>query len=184
MGKIKSSTHQEKVEGLISLIKLTGLTPLGFSELLQYKSEGKYIYSIINGNKPFSKSFQNKIIDAFGFESDTFDKKHISFDLKKIRKAINKFAHENPDNLKYFVEEEEVIKVLKQLIREGFFSEKRTVSEIRVQCDALGYSYTSDYLTNKLLNLVYQKRLSSQKQIVVKKDGTEGTRNVNVYWEP
>ncbi|RAI86724.1 hypothetical protein [Algoriphagus yeomjeoni] len=184
MGNSNELTHQQKKERLLELIDLTGFTFLGFEVFLKYKSEGKYMSAIKSGNKIVSKFLPKKIEDAFGFEEGTFFDLTKEFDQEKIQGPIKKFLknHSKADISKYLATEKEHVMVIKRLIKEDFFNTKRTSQEILQKFEELGYFYTSNDLSYKLVNLAKVKMLQVEKSIKTLKSGEEGDRPINHYW--
>lgn len=182
MGKNKELTHQQKKDRLEELIKLTGLSIMGFGAFMDLESEDKYIYAILNGNKNLTDKFIEKIEKFFSLKEGEFLNIDDEIKQARIKKAISKFAEKNSKSPEYFNTEEEYITVINGLISQGYFSEKRTTSEIISKCRELGYSYSSNDLSYKLVNLVTQNILKAEKTTMILKSGKNGTRPINHYW--
>ncbi|MBN3581955.1 hypothetical protein JYB64_06110 [Algoriphagus aestuarii] len=182
MENINEFTDQEKKERLERLIEITGLSYLGFGTFLELESGDKYIYALLNSNKKFSNKFIGKLEKQFKFKKGSFLKKDEDFNLHKINKHISKFIEENPDTPEYLKIEKEHISIIKFLIRQGYFSEKRTTKDIVLKFKELGYFYSSNDLSYKLVNLVTQHILKSKKTHNILKNGEKGNRPINIYW--
>lgn len=182
MGKKKSLTHQQKADRLLQLIDLTGLNYLGFEILLGYKSEGKYLHQIKNGTKAISIFMVKRIETTFGFEEGTFLNLSVEFNIVNITNTLNRFKSDHPKHTDYFLSEDEVYLVIKILIKEGYFNDKKSGEEILQKINDMGYSYSSEVLSGKLVNLVKRNFLKAEKRNMILKNGEIGKKKVNYYW--
>ncbi len=183
MGKVTNATHQAKAERLKHLIEMSQLTFLGFGTLVGVSE--KYIYAILNGNKPFSPKFEDKVDKAFGFLPDTFSIPDQEFDPVKVSEVVRKFLEENIHNLDDY--SRTALKrstVIAQLIEKGFFQNAKTVRDVSLECEQSGHSFSSSDLTKSLVYAAHKGLLLIRKQPMLRLDGTEGDRLVNYYLEP
>ncbi|MBW3469846.1 hypothetical protein [Arthrospiribacter ruber] len=181
MGKIKPLKSHQKRERLLKLIEITGLTFLGFEVLLGYKSEGKYIHQIKNNHKEVSNLMIKKIQRAFNISEELFHDISIEFDEDEIQSQVLKLKNENTNSSSYFKKEDEVLVVVKKLIKSGFFESEKSGKEILRKFQEIGYSYSSEYLSGKLVNLVKGGVLKAQKRRIILKNGELGSKRVNYY---
>lgn len=181
MGKIKSLKPHQKRDRLLRLIDLTGLTFLGFEVLLGYKSEGKYIHQIKNNNKEVSNLMIKKIQQSLNISPEIFNDISIEFDESEIQSLVVNFKNENINSSTYFQKEDEVLMVVKELISIGFFDYEKSGEEILQKFKEIGYSYSSENLSGKLVNLVKRGVLKAVKRRMILKSGELGNKMVNYY---
>lgn len=184
MKEIEGITPEDAKKRFFDLIKKCGLSPLGIETLLGYKSEGKYVTAIENGNKLITNSLINKVLNKFGFTEEEFKNLGLELNELKISQTLSNFNKDNygPDISKFYVTEHQTTSTVKQLIKEGFFSTKKTTPEILEKFKALGLDYSSNDLSRDLSNLVTQKILKARKITKINKDGSMGKKKVNEYW--
>jgi plasmid maintenance system antidote protein VapI len=186
MKEIEGLTQKQAKSRFFALIKKCGLSPLGIETLLGYKSEGKYVSAIRNDNKQVTNSIIDKILKRFGFSEEEYKNLDLDFDESKISSTLSDFEreHHGVDSSKFYEIENQTTATVKQLIREGFFTTRKTTSEILQKFHELGLDYTSNDLSRDLTNIVTQKTLNAEKVVKIKKDGNPGTKMVNEYWAP
>lgn len=181
MGKFKTLKSHQKRDRLLKLIDLTGLTFWGFEVLLGYKSEGKYIHQIKNDTKEVSNLMIKKIHQTFNISEELFHDISIEFDKNKIQNQVFKLKNDNINSSSYFKKEDEVLMVVKKLIKTGFFENEKSGKEILEKFQEIGHSYSSEYLSGKLVNLVKSGVLKAQKRRIILKNGELGNKMVNYY---
>lgn len=184
MKEIEGLTHEYAKNRFLELLKKSGLSPLGMEFLLEYKSEGKYVTAIRNGNKLITNSIIKKILEKFKFTKEEFKNLDSEIVESKISQTLSKFNRENygTDISQFYESEHQTTAAVKQLIREGFFVTKKTTPEILAKFEELGLTYTSNDLSRDLANIVAQKILLARKKPKILKDGRLGTKTVNEYW--
>jgi plasmid maintenance system antidote protein VapI len=184
MKEIEGITHEDAKNRFFELVKKCGFSPLGMETLLGYKSEGKYVIAIRNGNKLITTSFISKILKKFNFTAEEFKNIDSEFNESKISQTLSNFNRENygTDISKFYETEHQTTSAIKQLIKEGFFATKKTTPEILSKIKELGLDYTSNDLSRDLSNIVTQKILRSKKVTKINKDGSLGKIKVNEYW--
>lgn len=184
MKEIEGISQEDAKKRFFDLIKKCGFSPLGMEILLGYKSEGKYVIAIDNGNKPITNSIINKVLKKFTFTEEEFKNLESEFNETKISQTLSNFDSENygTDISKFYEAEHQTTSTVKQLIKEGFFSTKKTTPEILSKFKELGLDYTSNDLSRDLSNIVTQKILRARKITKINNDGSIGKNKVNEYW--
>lgn len=185
MKEIDGLTHEEAKNRFLELLKKCGLSPLGMESLLEYKSEGKYVTAIRNGNKLITNSIIEKVLKKFDFTEEEFKNLELKFDESKISSALSNFNTDNygTDISQFYENENQTTATVKHLIKNGFFTSSKTTPEILVKFKDLGLDYSSNDLSRDLANLVTQKILRARKITRINKDGSLGKKMVNEYWE-
>ncbi|MFN3759923.1 MAG: hypothetical protein ACK4SF_11950 [Algoriphagus aquaeductus] len=184
MKEIEGISQEDAKKRFFDLIKKCGLSPLGMEILLGYKSEGKYVTAIDNGNKPITNSIIKKILKKFNFTEEEFKNLELEFNESKISQTLSNLDSENygTDISKFYEAEHKTTSTVKQLIKEGFFATPKTTPEILIKFKELGLDYTSNDLSRDLANIVTQKVLRARKIIKINNDGSLGMKKVNEYW--
>lgn len=184
MKEIEGISQENAKKRFFDLIKKCGLSPLGMEILLGYKSEGKYVTAIENGNKPITNSIINKVLKKFSFTEEEFKNLDSEFNESKISQTLSNLDSENygTDISKFYKVEHQTTSTVKQLIKVGFFATAKTTPEILSKFKELGLDYTSNDLSRDLANIVTQKVLQSRKIIKINNDGSLGRIKVNEYW--
>lgn len=184
MKEIEGITHEDAKNRFFELIKKCGFSPLGMETLLGYKSEGKYVSAIRNGNKLITTSLIEKVLKKFDFTEEEFKDLGSKFDESKISLTLSNFNKDNysTDISQFYESENQTTETVKQLIKDGFFATKKTTPEILSKFKELGLDYTSNDLSRDLANIVTQKVLRAKKITKIRKDGSLGTKKVNEYW--
>jgi len=186
MKEIEGLTHEDAKNRFLELLEKSGLSPLGMESLLEYKSEGKYVTAIRNGNKLITNSIIGEILKKFNFTEQEFKDLDSEFDDSKISLTLSNFNKDNygTDISQFYESENQTTATVKQLIKDGFFATKKTTPEILSKFKELGLDYTSNDLSRDLTNIVTQKVLRARKINKINKDGSLGKKKVNEYWVP
>lgn len=184
MKEIEGITHEDAKNRFFDLIKKCGFSPLGMETLLGYKSEGKYVIAIGNGNKLITNSLISKVLKKFAFTEEEFKNLNSEFNESKISQTLSNFDRENygTEISKFYETEHKTTSTVKKLIKEGFFATTKTTPEILSKFKELGLDYTSNDLSRDLANIVTQKVLRARKITKINNDRSLGKIKVNEYW--
>lgn len=122
-----------------------------------------------------------KIHQALNISAEIFNDNSIEFDESEIQSRIKGFRNDNINSSTYFQKEDDVSMVIEKLIRNGFFEHEKSGEEILKKFTEFGYSYSSEYLSGKLVNLVKRGVLKASKRKMILKNGELGNKMINYY---
>lgn len=144
-------------------------------------------YAIINLRKKLSPELARAIGKALDFDGSIIF--NINIDIPHTiseSQNLKKFRDENINNIEYFSDlwsaNKDSTFIKRELIYNGFFSEQRYTWEISDELRFLKREISPDLLKSQLKYLVSKNELKSKLAPLKKRNGSYGTRLVNVYY--
>jgi len=168
------------------VLEICDLEVSGFAQLTG-KSES-HIYGILNGSRQLGDSFSKKIGNILNFDAGKIF--NLNKDLPPVFDSsfLIEFRRKYGGNTEYFISKrnEDSIDyfIASKIIASDYLENQRSVAEIRKYSREVHQKeFSSEELSKGLTYSVKKGRLKVAKRKIVKSNGEDGERLVDVFWK-